>query len=531
MTSSSGLPQPPIDIAGDLEQLRCRLHSERRELDPQFIATLKRTGAQVHTDLATLARASRDWWPLAMRWATMGEVPALAGVVVRPNSTAQVSKVLAACTESRVPLTPAGGRSGVCGASVPVFGGVVLDTTGIEGIVSVDDTSLQVEVRAGTFGPYLEQELQQTYAMSIGHWPQSFDLSTVGGWLACRGAGQYSTRYGKIEDMVLGLEVVLASGQVIRTGGAPKAATGPDLSQIFLGSEGTLGMITSATLKAHPLPLVEQRQAWAFPGFEEGLEVCRRILRRGATPAVMRLYDEIESERNFGLSPECLLVLLDEGDEAIVSATMSIALEECERSGAMLLGEDPVKQWLSHRNDVSALAPLIQAGIVVDTIEISAAWSALPGLYRATLEGLRSIPGMLSASVHQSHAYPSGACLYFTFAGRSTNGHEAPQHLSNRSLGASSLGASAPGPCGLEEAWGEGLYLRAFKEVMTAAKQFGAAISHHHGIGLNRARFLPQALGPAFEVLVDLKKTLDPAGILNPGKLCLPSPFGDVGWP
>lgn len=526
MTSLPGLPQPPIDIAGNLDQLRRRLPAERRELDAQFIATLKSTGAQVYTDLPTLAQASRDWWPLAMRWATLGEIPALAGAVVRPNSTAQVSKVLAACTKSVVPLTPAGGRSGVCGASVPVFGGVVLDTTGIAGIVSVNDVSLQVEVLAGTFGPYLEQELQQSYAMSIGHWPQSFDLSTVGGWLACRGAGQYSTRYGKIEDMVLGLEVVLASGKVIRTGGAPKAATGPDLTQIFLGSEGALGMITSATLKAHPLPPVEKRHAWAFTGFEAGLEACRRILRRGATPAVMRLYDEIESERNFGLGSGCLLVVLDEGDEAIVSATMSIALEECDRSGATLLGEDPVEHWLSHRNDVSALAPLIQAGIVVDTVEISASWSALPGLYRAALAGLRSIPGMLSASAHQSHAYPSGACLYFTFAGRSTNGHEAPQHPAH-----ASFGPCGPGPASFDEAWGDSLYLRAFNEVMGAAKQFGAAISHHHGIGLNRARFLPQALGPAFEVLVDLKKALDPAGILNPGKLSLPSPFGDVGWP
>ena len=205
-------------------------------------------------DPAAVAEASRDWWPLALHWALAGEVPCVAAAVARPRSVDEVAAVIAVCAGAGVPLTAAGGRSGVCGASVPAFGGVVLDLTGLAGIVAVDDRSGVVEVLAGTFGPDLEQELQAAHGLSVGHFPQSFDLATVGGWVACRGAGQYSTRYGKIEDLVVGLEVVLADGTIVRTGGAPAAAVGPDLTQLFVGSEGTLGVVTRVWLRTHPVP-------------------------------------------------------------------------------------------------------------------------------------------------------------------------------------------------------------------------------------------------------------------------------------
>src|SRR5262249_12703193 len=150
--------------------------------------------------------------------------------------------------------TAAAGRSGVCGASVPVYGGVVLDMTAMHGIVAVDATSMVAEVLPGTFGDVYEDALRAEHGATRGHWPQSIPLSTVGGWLACRGAGQLSTRYGKIEDLVVGLEVVLADGRVITTGGTPPRAVGPDLTQIFVGSEGTLGVITRVWLRVFPLP-------------------------------------------------------------------------------------------------------------------------------------------------------------------------------------------------------------------------------------------------------------------------------------
>ncbi len=279
-------------------------------------------------------------------------MPQRPAVVVRPGSTEEVSAVLAACNEATVPVTAAAGRSGVCGGSIPVHGGVALDLTALHGVRQVDETSLTADVRAGTFGPDLEAALGEVGAgYTLGHWPQSMDLSTVGGWLACRGAGQYSTRYGKIEDMVIGLEVVLADGRVVHTEGkGPRAATGPNLTQLFVGSEGTLGVITEARLRVHPLPPAQGRRAFGFTTFAAGLEACRMILRRGATPAVLRLYDETESERNFEQGDTNVLIVLDEADTEILSATLRIVDATCSsEAGAHPLDESLVERWLGHR--------------------------------------------------------------------------------------------------------------------------------------------------------------------------------------
>jgi alkyldihydroxyacetonephosphate synthase len=414
-----------------------------------------------------------------------------------------VVAVLALCNEARVPVTPVAGRSGVCGASVPVFGGVSLDLCALSGVREVDDTSLIVDVGAGTFGTDLEAELRPTYGVTLGHWPQSVELSTVGGWLACRSAGQYSNRYGKIEDMVIGLDVALADGRVVQTGGWPRAAVGPDLTQLFVGSEGTMGVITGSRLRVHPVPPEERRLAFGFDSFADGLDTCRRILRRGATPAVLRLYDEAESARTFDENDTCALIILDEGDPMLIDATAQVVAQEC--SAAQRLDPSLVERWLEHRNDVSALGALARHHIVVDTIEIAARWSALGPIYDDAVSRLRSIDGTLAASAHQSHAYSDGACIYFTFAGR------------------------GPSPDDLD--WAEAYYTRAWRAVMEATTAKGGAISHHHGVGLNRARFLAPALGAAFETLVDLKAALDPRGILNPGKLGMPSQFGGPVWP
>ncbi len=182
--------------------------------------------------------------------------------------------------------------------------------------MSVDNDSLVLDVLPGTFGDVLEHELRNTYNVTCGHWPQSIALSTVGGWLACRGAGQLSTRYGKIEDLVIGLDVALADGSVITTGGQARQAVGPDLNQLFVGSEGTLGIITGARLRLFPAPVHENRSAFGFSSFEAGIDACRRVMRRGATPAVLRLYDPIESSRNYGTTDTSVLLVMDEGDRA-----------------------------------------------------------------------------------------------------------------------------------------------------------------------------------------------------------------------
>lgn len=449
-----------------------------------------------------LDEAGRDWWPLTLGWSLAGEVPARPGVIARPADATQVADVARICNEAQVPLTPAAGRSGVCGASIPVFGGVALDMTAMAGIVDVDDESLLVSVLPGTFGDVCEDELRTSHHLTLGHWPQSMQLSTVGGWLACRSAGQYSTRYGKIEEMVVGLDVILADGTALTTGGvAPHRAVGPDLTGLFVGSEGTLGVITRATLRAHPQPPASRRCAWGFSSFSDGLDACRRILRRGATPAVLRLYDRTETVRTFKEETNALVVF-DEGDPGLVDFTIGVVNDEC-RPTALSLDESHVSRWFEHRNNVSALPSLVAGGIVLDTIEVAARWSVLARLYDEAVGALMAIDGMMAASAHQSHAYGDGACLYFTWAARMPE--DTP------------IGGLAQ----------EELYRRAWNAVTDATLDAGGALSHHHGIGLNRSRFVPAALGDGgMTVLRGLKAALDPNGILNPGKLGLTSPWG-----
>ncbi len=469
---------------------------------------LTATGASVELDEVARAEVGRDWWPLAMTWAPAGHTPAIASAVVRPAEAAQVAEVLAICNEARIPVTPSAGRSGVLGGSVPLFGGVQLDLCELSGIRGVDDESLIVDVAAGTFGDHFENELREDHGLTCGHWPQSMTLSTVGGWLACRGAGQLSTRYGKIEDMVAGLDVVLADGTTIITGGAARQATGPALDQLFVGSEGTLGVITSARLKVHPAPEATSSAAWSFSSFDDGLDFCRRVLRRGATPAVLRLYDGVESDRNYHLGTDrCVVIALDEGDPALVEAMLGVARSEAaDRDGtaATPLEADVVEHWLAKRNDVSQLEALIEGGLVVDTMEVSGPWSVLPRAYREAVEAMTSVPGCLAASAHASHSYTDGACLYFTFAGKPTEDTVEAKAALHRAIWSAGQGATL---------------------------ESGCAVSHHHGIGLHRGEWLRRAMGPAHDVLSDIKASLDPNGILNPGKLGLDSPFGASDLP
>lgn len=499
VTPTAAPSPPPIPVAPiELTGTGARLGTTVVEPTEAVLAAL-RAACPSSTVVGERAEASRDWWPLAMHWSLAGSVPQVAAVVCSPRTTDEVAAVVRICHEHHVPVTPAAGRSGVCGASVPVFGGVLLDLTGLRGVVDLDETSGVVEVLAGTSGPELEAVLGER-GHSVGHFPQSFDLATVGGWVACRGAGQYSTRYGKIEDMVVGLEVVLADGFVVRTGGAPAAAVGPDLTQLFVGSEGVLGVVTRVWLRTHRVPGPPAMASYAFGSFVDGVEACRRILQRGATPAVLRLYDGPESQRGQGGDgTQCMLLVLDEGDPEIVDATMRVVAQEC--AAAESLGAERVERWMHHRNDTSALQALTRKGFVVDTLEIAAPWSRLADVFDAVRTAMSAVPHARAATCHLSHSYADGACLYFTFA-------------------------ATPPPDEVEST-----YVALWDAGQRAVLAHGGNLSHHHGVGLNRSRFVREALGPAFAVLAATKAALDPTGIMNPGKFGLPTAFGEVAWP
>ena len=319
---------------------------------------------------------------------------------------------LALCHQARVPVTAAGGRSGVCGASVPLFGGVALDLCGLAGFGRVDAESLVADVRAGTFGPDVESGLRADHGLTLGHWPQSMDLSTVGGWLACRGAGQYSNRYGKIEDMVIGLEVVLSDGVAIRTGGnAPRAATGPDLTST-VGSEGTLGVITEGRFRVHPVPVGEDRRAFGSPPSPTASTPVDGSCDT-APPRLSSVCTTGPMARSFDLPDTNVLIVLD---EATPASSMRLAVVDDQCGHAQRLETELVGRWLEHRNDVSALAPLFGG---------RASWWT-PSRWRpagvpfppCTTRCSKPWAGWRKQSSPQStesHAYADGACLYFTF--------------------------------------------------------------------------------------------------------------------
>ena len=504
-------PTAPIEFGdGEVRSRWTTAGSTARDTATNVAALLRDLAAvcPTSTQPIDLAEHARDWWPLAMRWALQSQVPQLPLVVASPRNIDEVQRAMRICAAHDVPVTVTAGRSGVSGASIPVFGGVVLNINELQGVVSVDRTSGVVEVLAGTFGPDLERAVAE-HSLTVGHFPQSFDISTVGGWVACLGAGQFSTRYGKINDMVVGLEVVLADGSIIRTGGAPAAAHGPDVSAMFIGSEGTLGIITRVWLRAHDVAPVRRKTAYFFPTFSAGILAMREAIRADATPAVLRLYDATESQRSHGGDgTTCTLIVLDDGEQEIVDATLAVVDRYARTHGAVNAPVERVDHWLAHRNDTSGLQALTKKGFVIDTMEVAAPWSAMNEVYSNVCRAVLAIDGARSISAHVSHSYLDGACLYFTFVGTT----------STREINSASTDEH------------EALYLAIWNAAQRAALEVGGNLSHHHGVGLNRGRFMREAMGSAFDVLVAMKQALDPNDLLNPGKLGLPTTRGKVKY-
>ncbi|MBA0052388.1 FAD-binding oxidoreductase [Streptomyces sp. AJS327] len=474
------------------------LQNQPVHVPAEVVERLRSAAAAVHTAREEVATRTRDWWAGSMIGDTDGRPATPDAVIVEAADAEQVAEVLRICHEARIPVTPSAGRSNVTGAALPVFGGVVLDLCRLNSIRSFDAESHIVDVEAGMFGDLFEQQLQEEYGVTTGHWPSAFAISTVGGWVACRGAGQLSTRYGKIEDMVVGLDVVHADGSRATYGDYARAATGPDLRQLFIGSEGTLGVIVAVRLRVHPLPEYASALAFGFETFEQGLDACRRILQRGATPAVLRLYDKLESGVHFDHPETNLLLIADEGDPELVDSVLRVSRAVCEEYGPELDSTVVFERWLDERMLVGKSSDGFTPGpgFVADTLEMAASWTDLPVIYDEVVAAIQAVPGTLAASAHQSHAYTDGACVYF-----SLRGDVEPER---------------------RREW--------YRSVWDAANgvliRHGAALSHHHGCGLLRGPYLADSLGAAFPVFAAVKQALDPEGLLNPGKLGLPSRFG-----
>jgi alkyldihydroxyacetonephosphate synthase len=453
----------------------------------------KELGDRLRTDPETLTSHRRDTWVLSELHDLEGRPGPLPLAVVEARSAEDVSRALAVCREARVPVVPFGGGSGVCGGIVVPEGAVVLSTGGIRGLRELDAGSLTASFGAGTNGMEAERAVEKE-GLTIGHWPQSIELSTVGGWVATRASGQYSTAYGNIEDLLLDIEVVLPDGSVLRTRRTPRASAGPDLRQLFLGSEGTLGVITEVTFSLRPLPGARRGQAFHYPDFAAGLEPVRLLMREGWRPPVVRLYDAAETARLFpGACPDgrALLLMLHEGPETGVAAEAAGVEAICRGSGGVPVGAPVVDTWLKERNHVPGFRGFLEKGIILDTIEVACTWDRAAALYRRARESLAEVPGILLASAHSSHSYRSGTNLYITFVAR-------PEKREDMSA----------------------TYRECWRRTMAAALELGAGIAHHHGIGRVRRDVLAGEIGETGVALLrSVKRALDPDGLLNPGVL------------
>jgi alkyldihydroxyacetonephosphate synthase len=445
---------------------------------------------KVLTDEFTLKDRRRDYWMLSQLDDMQGRRLPNPACVVRPAETTDVVAVVNLCREMASPLVPFGLGSGVCGGIRVNSQTVLLDMSTMTRTRLLDKDNLLATFEAGTRGADAEAIVAKN-GLTLGHYPQSIDLSTVGGWVATRAAGQFSTGYGNIEDIVMGLEVVLPSGEVLNTRITPRASSGPDLKQIFLGSEGTMGVITEVTFSLRWKPEKRAMSAYYTPAMEEGLELQRYIIQSGWTPAAMRLYDASEVSRNFSdykRGTDAMLLLIHEGPAARVDAEIAACSVFASNQGCTPAPVSVVEHWYRERNHVPSFEDLIKKGIVADTIEIASTWDRIGSIYQNVTRSLREVKGVVVASAHSSHCYRSGINLYFTFAAIP----EKPEMMAD-------------------------IYRECWRRTMKETIDGGGGISHHHGIGRVRRDWLPAELGETgLTMLKSIKKALDPNNIMNP---------------
>ena len=430
-------------------------------------------------------RPVRDMWPLGIMEERAGNAPPKV-MVARPSGREQVTAILRWAGASGVAVTPLGGGSGVCGALAPGAGELVLDMSAFDRIFEVDELNLTCRCESGVNGLVLERHLNER-GLTLGHFPSSLPGTTVGGLIATRSSGQESSRYGSIEDMVLGLAVVLPDGTFAAPRPGPRSAVGPALHQLFLGSEGALGVVLGAVLRVHRLPELVLGRGYGFPDVASGLEAMRAIMQSGIRPLVARLYDPEDTAFNGYDLPTggCLLVVATAG-LAGVAAAEGDAVKSIVGS-ATELGEEPWLRWQKHRFDLSAerLRGFLEpTGAYLDTIELAAPWTVLGELH-ARVKSAIAVGGL--ALCHFSHAYEQGCCAYFTFGGSGDTEQEA-----------------------------RSAYMRAWEGAMTTALELGATISHHHGVGRVRARWVADEMGGWMRVWQSIKESIDPQGFMNP---------------
>jgi alkyldihydroxyacetonephosphate synthase len=448
----------------------------------------------VRTEDAHLDAYTADtYWP-AISARAGGSPLGRPDVVAVPRSEADVAAALRVAASYGVPVVPWGGGSGTQGGAVAVRGGLVIDLRGLDQILEIDERSLTVTAQAGVNGRALEQALNERGLM-LPHYPASSEWATVGGYVAARGSGVLSTRYGKIEDLVLSLQVALPSGELIDTVAVPRHAVGPDLTQLFIGSEGTLGVITRVTLEVVPLPAERRFLTLSFPSVDAGVEAFRSTLAAGHRPSVIRMYDEEATPRTLSpvvgepLDGVCAIVCC-EGEPEAVAVEGARTIELARAQGARELDPELARRWWDRRYEFYKPPHHPELPAVWGTIDVVASYTKIAGVHEALKRAVRDAYADrgLQLRMHFSHWYRWGTMIYARFLV----------------------------PEGDLE-----LHDRIWRDGITAVLEAGGVMNDHHGVGLKLAPYMAAQYGPALDALRRVKTALDPLGIMNPGKLGL----------
>src|SRR5258707_7533980 len=425
--------------------------------------------------------------------------------VLLPGNEEEIAEITRYCADHSIAIVPFGGGTSVVGGLDPIRGDfkavVSLGLRRLNQIHSLDEVSGEAELGAGLTGPEAERLVGEG-GFSLGHFPQSLQFATIGGFAATRSSGQDSAGYGRFNDMVRGLRTVTPAG-VLDLGRAPESAAGPDLRQLLIGSEGTFGIITRVRVRVHPAPAATRYEAWSFPDFATGADALRAVVQTGTGPTVIRLSDEAETGVNLATTESigegsitggCLAITVFEGTQAHVESRHAETRALLEASGGTSLGEAPARAWEHGRFGAPYLRDsLLSAGALCETLETATNWAGVPALKAAVTEALTTslaesgTPALVLC--HISHVYPTGASLYFTVvAGQRGNPIEQ--------------------------------WRKAKAAASDAMMRTGATITHHHAVGADHRPWMRDEVGDlGVEVLRAIKATLDPAGILNPGKL------------
>ncbi len=372
---------------------------------------------KVVTDPAAMAERRHDYWVLSHLRDHVGHGPPAPLCLVRPATVADVQAVLRVANETGAPVIPFGLGSGVVGGVEASPEAIVLDMSAMAKVRSIDPVTLLASFDAGVNGLVAEQAAAE-HGLTLGHWPQSIAVSSVGGWIATRASGQFSTANGNIEDIVHSIEAVLPTGEAVTLGRAPRAAAGPDLRHLLLGCEGTLGVITGVTLTARRAAEARAVSAFEAPTMRRGFDLQREIIQRGWRPAVARQYDARESARLDARASNCLMLFVHEGPTAMVEAERAAVGALASEAGVAPAPDDIVATWLQRRNHVPHWRDFFQRGVVLDTVEVSGSWRVIADIYDGVVASLLEMPGLLAGTAHSSHLYRNGLNLYFTFAVR-----------------------------------------------------------------------------------------------------------------